>query len=509
MKWFLTLLIIPWVVWGQPADSAVAGMNIGVMQLQTNEGFGEDRAEEITRQLVNQLTVWGYDQVYSSVQLQRELTLLELHLPSSLKDPRTILQVGRVLSLDRMIYGYVDMHKNRIGISLYLKDVSLRATINQVHIEGEAGVDASVLVQSAVARIHGREDSLSTRPFYGPHVNNLNKLIVSGSAVLGAGVVFGVINSSVEHKNSTAVMSQNIEYRDEPLSGITSSVNQIPLFARPAALANAYIALSDDAYGVLYNPAGMALVAGPQASAAYQNRYGFLDVMAASYVNKATRNSGFGQAILYAADRDHALTELFFVSALAYRLNHLYHSLNQLSVGVSVKIAANRVKQMSPDSPAGSSFGAGLDMGLMWELSEKIRYGLLLRDVPVVNKWKNSVTEEEYFEAHAATLHMGGAFQAGYTTLLVAEGQIPLYDDQTWKMAGGIEQQLLRIFALRIGMHREIMRSEPTPWKITGGFGLRIDTESLFGSSMELDCSYEHNSSGVFNVLNISMKVDF
>jgi hypothetical protein len=154
-------------------------------------------------------------------------------------------------------------------------------------------------------------------------------------------------------------------------------------------------------------------------------------------------------------------------------------------------------------------FRSGIDLGLLWELSGKYPfYGLLFKDVPVINRWKNVSTGKEYFEPDAATLKMGGMFKAGYTTTLVAEGQIPIYRDQVWKMSGAIEQEIFRIILLRAGIQKEIQDSRmDSPWKLTGGFGLKFNTESAFGRHVMMDGSYEYNSLEVFDVNNCSIRI--
>jgi hypothetical protein len=145
-----------------------------------------------------------------------------------------------------------------------------------------------------------------------------------------------------------------------------------------------------------------------------------------------------------------------------------------------------------------------MDLGMLTEFSEQIRYGLLLRDVPVINRWKNSATGDQYNEALATTLHMGGTYQAGYSTFLICEGQIPIARDQAWKMSGGIEQEFFKVVFGRIGLQKEIQSSSsiPTNWKITWGFGLKVER-------MSLDASHEYNTFGMFDVLNISFRMGF
>jgi hypothetical protein len=51
-------------------------------------------------------------------------------------------------------------------------------------------------------------------------------------------------------------------------------------------------------------------------------------------------------------------------------------------------------------------------------------------------------------------------------------------------------------------MQKEIMESENTPWKITGGIGLNI-------KNISVDGSYEYNTLDVFDVVNVSVRYSF
>jgi hypothetical protein len=405
-----------------------------------------------------------------------------------------------MLNLDRMVYGEIDANDKRVAVHLYLMDVVVRVRIGEASIEGENSDPLDSVLSTAVAMLHGRtKDKSKYKAYRGPEVHNEKQMLYSGGGLIAAGLIWGLVNYSVGNKGTPLPY----ESRDEPLTGIPSSADQIPMFARPAALANAYVAASDDAYGVLYNPAGMAWVNGPEAIVGYQYRFG-LDNMAASYVNKATREIGFGQAFMYSGDRDGLLTEMYFVSAAAYKLNRLFSFTRPVSLGINLKIVSDKVQGKGDYSVSGASFGAGMDVGLLTEFSEKIRYGLLLRDVPVVNRWKNVSTHDRYNELLATTLHMGGTYQAGYATFLICEGQIPIAEDQKWKMSGAIEQELFRVMYARLGLQKEIQSSAsiPTEWKITWGFGLKV-------KKISLDASHEYNTFGMFDVLNISFKVGF
>ncbi|MBN1577824.1 MAG: hypothetical protein JW913_14785 [Chitinispirillaceae bacterium] len=486
-----------------PDTGAESRINIGILNF---EQF--DRAAEIAGKaqydlvaLVNDI---GFYRCYDQAALEKGLSKSGKKMPLHCRDPRCVLDIGKTTGMDRMLFGSIEWRNSRCGVRMTLIDVSTRTTVETVNIQGAPGVAPADVLKAAVEKLHGHEGAKNSamENYYGPKVHNERQFLISSAGCIGAGLLYGAINYGVEQKTEKIAA----EYLDEPQSGLATT--GVPLFARPAALANAYVAASDDAYGVLYNPAGLAWVAGPEAVLAYQYRFG-LDNFAASYANKATREIGFGQALLYRADRDHLMTELYFVSAFAYKFNRLPSFIRPFSLGANVKVLGKRVKSTSDISSGGSSLGMGLDLGLLWEVSDQIRYGLLFRDVPVLNYWKNVKTGMRYFEPQPSTLLMGGTFQAGYSTFLIAEGQIPLYKDQPWKMAGGLEHEFFNLFLLRAGIQREIMAPYETPWKITGGFGLKVNTEQLAGRYLSLDGSYEYNTLHVFDVINISMRFGF
>jgi hypothetical protein len=474
-------------------------VKIGILQLENirDDNAIATNASVQLKAIINEI---GFYETYDQEQLVAALSKVNQKLPMHCRDPRCVLDIGKSIGMNRMIFGSIDISDKRTGIKLALIDITLRQTIGSVNILGDPGVESTEILKVAVAKLHGNQagDTLHLSKYYGPKIDNKKQFFLSSAGFVGLGLLWGIINYAAEGDANklTAVYND-----DEDLSGIPSSADQIPIFARPAALANAYIAASDDAYGGLYNPAGVAWVAGPDAAIAYQYRFG-LNLFAASYVNKATREIGFGHTFLLCTDPDNIFQEIYFVSSFAYKFNQLLPFLRPISAGVNLKIASNRVNGTGEGAVSGSSFGFGMDLGLIIELSDQIRYGVTFRDVPVVNKWKNVSTGHDYFEANAATLHMGGSFRVGYSTFLIADGQIPFADDQPWKMAGGIEQEIFKVIFLRVGMQKEIETPTITPWKVTGGLGLKI-------LNVDFDASYEYNTMRMFDVVNVSFKYRF
>jgi hypothetical protein len=480
-----------------------AGVRLGVLRLESLTGH-DGLASELTEAMALKLGKLGLYTLVLPEDIDSALSEKNMRMPSRCREPKCIHDVGRNLGLDRMIWGTVDRNGSRFGVRLTLIDISTSAPIESVNIQGDQGVSAEDVLSHAIDRIHGNAGEADVSKYFGPPMSNLRELMWSAAAVQVTGLFYSVLNYGTGSGRTDGIVY--VPYRKEKLSGIVASADQIPIFARPAALANAYVAASDDAYGVLYNPAGLAWVAQREAAAAYQYRFG-MDLIAATYVNKAARDLGFGHALLLSTDRDGIMTEMYFISAVGYKLNNT--PIGPLSFGATLKTISNSVKALSLDSPKGASIGAGLDLGLMWEMSDRIRYGMLFRGVPAVNRWKNRATSSEYYEAHPATLTMGGSYRASYSSFFIAEGQIPLYEDQPWIMAGGIEYEFFRMIALRVGLQREILNEESDWWKITGGTGFKFGTEPIWGKSVALDMAYEYNTLHLFPVINASLRVGF
>jgi hypothetical protein len=491
---------------GQEADRQRA--KLGVLRLESATGHDKE-AFDMTALMLEKLDELGLYEIYRPSDIDAALEGSLIWKRGSCRDPQCVLGIGKALDARRMIYGTLDITGSRCAVRLVLLNVASGKPISTVSIEGALGVPAKDVLVAAIARVHGGAggpDKMNA--YFGPPVNNLSEFLWSSVSVQGAGIFYGMVNYGAGGSVNDGVTPIPGAYRkDEALSGIWASANQIPVFARPAALANAYTAVSDDAYGVLYNPAGMPWVKGSEAVASYQYRFG-MDIMAVSYANKALRDLGFGQAILLTTDRDGAMTEMYFVTAAGYKINQDY-LLGPLSVGAAVKVMGSTVNKLSDDSPYGQSYGAGLDLGALWEISPQIRYGLLFRDVPAVSKWKNRATGFQYTEANPPTLHMGGSYLASYNAFLTADGQIPLYADQPWVMAGGIEYEFFRMLALRVGLQREILDNDSDWWKLTCGAGFKIDTGAKWGRDMALDVSYEYNTLELFHVVNVSVKAEF
>jgi hypothetical protein len=478
-------------------------IRVGVLSLDI-AGMDAAAAAQAQAQTDQVLTDLGFYKVYRQADLERAFESIKQRFPAHCRDPRCVAAIGSSLGLDRMVYGALDKNRDRYGITLSLLDVQSLQISQHVTMETEGAAAVNDLIKTAVYKLHGLSDgkeSLKTHAYFGPEIHHERQLLYSSAAFVALSAIWGAANGTLK--------SFRNDHTGDTISwmGKSSSSLQIPLFGRPAGLADNYVAASDDAYGVMYNPAGMAWVKNFDVAIGYQYRYDLLNNFVASYATKATREIGFGQAIFYNADYSGLQSELYFISAYAYKFNQLLPFLRPLSIGASVKVININTPRKDLGTVSQNTIGAGLDFGLMTELSDDIRLGLVFKDCPTYLKVSKDNNATQDIQTSPPLLQIGGTYQVGYTTFLICEGQIPLNQDQVWKFAGAVEQEFFQVFLARLGLKREA--SFDTPWLITAGFGTRFNTESIAGKYFILDGAYEYNTLGMFPVANVSFRFGF
>jgi hypothetical protein len=288
--------------------------------------------------------------------------------------------------------------------------------------------------------------------------------------------------------------------------------------ARAKAMGNCYIALSKDAYGTFYNPAGASWVKGPEASANYQSRFGLLNTISASFVHKATREIGWGHTLIYAGHPESFYQELYFSTLVSYRFSDL-GPLPPFSFGANINVSSARTTGGSGSEydQKGTAVGFGLDIGFLIELTQNIDFGFVFNNIPTLTFYNNGSSSEKeigsdiyqeyrYRENSPASLGLGGSFKVSYATLLVAEGKVPLYKDQPWRFGGGIEQQIANPVRLRLGASKEVFAEYETPWHLTAGGGVRFPIKKKY---IDIDGSYEFiTDMELRHIWDISLKID-
>ncbi|ERP38761.1 hypothetical protein [Chitinivibrio alkaliphilus] len=469
---------------------AAPATRIGVLTPSTNveEGAFGDSTAHIMRDVFHEMA--GYD-VFLEPRMRREYAVIDGDFPTYCRNPRCAAALGRMFRLNRVIYGRVDRNDDRYAVELVSIDVTQEYISAECAIEGQPDMSLEEVIEEALHLLTHRNDtplSLRSSRYYGEAVDNRAAMGISSASYTALGAFWGILSNDRHSTNLYDLVDS------EDLSGLNALSKDIPTSARAKALGNSYVAASKDAYGAFYNPAGISWISGPEAAVAYQSRFGAVHNVSAAFVQKATREIGWGHTLQYSGAPDSYLREIYFGTLFSYKFNELFDLLRPISLGAKLHLASlETTGGIGNNAIEGSGFGMGLDIGGMAELSDRIDFGFVFYNVPYVTNYNSSTRGGvTYWEPQAPVVKLGGTFDVRYGTMFIAEGQMPLHDDQSWRMSGGVEQRIFQYVMTRLGAYRNIQESGESPWHWTMGIGVDIPIRE---KTIRGDFSYELNTS--------------
>lgn len=235
---------------------------------------------------------------------------------------------------------------------------------------------------------------------------------------------------------------------------------EIPIGGRQMAMGEAGVAEAFDANAIFWNPAGLTQLNGQMLATMHQDIYGTgVPYDYISFVKAKQKNSATGfflSRVNYASALDFDWTE----DTLLFSYAGILNTEKTLSYGVNFKYLRVRV----PSSGSGNGFG--MDIGLLYKLSDKVKIGLMARDPFTTISY--STGNSENLSSHYT---LGFTYKYNPVTNLVFDlkdiaGQKP-YSSLTARF--GIERWLDEAIALRLGY---IMSDKENESSFTSGVGL-------------------------------------
>jgi long-subunit fatty acid transport protein len=281
--------------------------------------------------------------------------------------------------------------------------------------------------------------------------------------------------------------------------------------ARPHGMGGAFAGLSDDANGMAYNPAGIVRAKRRSFTASYLHYrfgYGSYPYVYSGYVNKVTRTMSHGQALITSPSSTFGSSETQVITSFAKVFDDIRENLRPFSVGVNLKFLMFTASKGTDDVYAwrdyaveGGGFGAVLDVGAQFELTERITAGLLLKDLVGTVRYKNVSTGETYTEGVPANIVIGGHYRLLNTVNLVLDGNKSLYRDTEDHVRLGMEKWLFNVLALRIGMSQNFSMESNRRYH----FGLGLDWAfKKLKHRIGVDYSYEYFPLNHSNYMDLS-----
>lgn len=293
----------------------------------------------------------------------------------------------------------------------------------------------------------------------------------------------------------------------QTLSSISASFVDIGFGARPAALGGAFAAVSKDGNAMMWNPAGLAGIQTNHATFAYTNQLGLVPYQYVSVAHPLGSNDqSLGLAVVSSGDK--ALRELTVQATYArtiipdlnagatLKYRHASFGNNTLDAGDYFVFEPEEISQGMSNQVTGSANGFGIDIGATYALSQKVSFGIVVKDLVAPIAWKSSVASTtrsakgSYTESLPAEMAIGSAVQVRDNVLVVLDYNPALSSTVSNKVRAGGELTLIKIVALRAGIIQYLNNDAD----MTYSFGIGCRTPIGSGFAAGIDYTYVHNA---------------
>jgi opacity protein-like surface antigen len=248
--------------------------------------------------------------------------------------------------------------------------------------------------------------------------------------------------------------------------------------ARARAMSNAYVAVSDDANGIFYNPAGITL-AKMSASVGMSQLSGqkFTELKTASFVYPLPKN--FGTIGIGAKMFDVDFEDSALMSESHLTLAHGFSLMSDIHSSVKVGWSANAYS-LTFDG-FGKDTAYGLNIGAMATLHQRTRFGF------AVNNINQPTMGEDDKHSLPRKLSMGISYTPYDQVTTSLEMKKDFAEDT--EFMGGVELKLFEPLYIRAGVHQN-----PATWSAGASFrmvGVVIDY--AFTQHTVLDATHYFN----------------
>jgi hypothetical protein len=312
----------------------------------------------------------------------------------------------------------------------------------------------------------------------------------------------------------------------QQLSGIPASFVDIGFGARPAGLGGAYTAMANDVNSTFWNPAGMASASSSQASFTYTNQLGMLAYNSFSAIMPLGM-AGAGQAagIAVISSGDKALREFTVQGSYARafggklragvtaKFRHASFGNNALNASDYVVFEPDEINDGLANQVMGSANGFGVDLGVQYDLTPTIKFGVMAKDLLAPMSWTSSTASAaqnaagsargSYSESLPAEVAIGTALMMIDNVAFTSDFHPALTKTSNSTLHSGVEVRLLNLIALRAGIQQNFNNDERS--KYSAGMGINYGMST--STTVLLD--YTFMSESIANTQRLSLGVEF
>ncbi|MCK9211264.1 MAG: conjugal transfer protein TraF [Ignavibacteriaceae bacterium] len=306
----------------------------------------------------------------------------------------------------------------------------------------------------------------------------------------------------------------------QELSNFAGAFVDIGFGARPAALGNAYVGLANDVNCIVWNPAGISSIKTMQTAFTYTKLLGLVDYNYLAFSLPLKDDQGAGAALIVSGDaalREYTLnlgySRKFLLDSLyiGFGLKFRYASFgnNSLSAGDYILFESDEISDGILNQVKGSAFGFGFDFGVLYHLNDKIKIGLMFRDIYSPLFWNSKVDNPDkkakgkYSELIPFEPTIGTSFKVSDQITFTTDYTSVVRKDVSDKLRAGIEASLFQILSVRGGVQYFLNNEKDEKYSL--GLGLNFGA----GNERKIHLDYTFMMEEFANSQRISIGLEF
>ncbi len=304
----------------------------------------------------------------------------------------------------------------------------------------------------------------------------------------------------------------------QDLSGIPGVFADIGFGARPVGMGGAYVGLASDVHSVIWNPAGLAEQKTKQAAFTYTNQLDIVDYHYFAVSYPLNNDKALGVAIISAGDealREWTLQAAYarkiwgFSLGVALKLRYASFGNNTLSPDDLIIFEPDEIEEGISNQVYGEAPGFGFDIGFLYDVTDKMKLGVMLRDIYSPVMWDSKTNNElkpakgSYTETVPFEAIIGASFRAIPQLVFAGDFSPALYPDANGKFSAGMEAKLFNVLMLRAGTQYYINNEDDEKFVIGTGLDMRVIKD--LGVLIDFAYTFEE----IDNSLRFSLGIEF
>lgn len=286
------------------------------------------------------------------------------------------------------------------------------------------------------------------------------------------------------------------------LSDIPASHVDIGFGARPMAMGGAFVGLADDEHAVYWNPAGLADVRHYITSFSHADQMEFVTYRFMALVAPLPWNR-LGAGLTIIESGDDMLREFSaqlgvgygykaFRAGIGLKYRHSGFGKNSFDDADYIIFDPDEILAGRDLQVRGKGTGFGLDLGLQYQLNDRVGFGMAYRDAVNAFDWNSenrstaNPARGRYSENLPSEMVLGAAFRAFRNTIVVTDYKPSLHAEVDPVIRVGFETGFLDLLYMRGGAEYRVNSLDDERYMT----GVGLKTPAIAGLRMRVDYAY-------------------